>query len=377
MDMSWLGWNGSDIGALLSITNPILALAALVSLGLLWFSLRATRRWLTVSVGIFLHAVALLSIASYFQFGHFRFDRYINPHDVYHYYIGAKYSPEVGYTRQYCASAAADMEGRRLLAASEIRDLSNYKYIKVDQINDKLESCKARFSPSRWEEFKRDIEAFQDLVPTWKWQAMLKDKGYNATPAWTSIASRIANLVPIDTPWGRGIIVSIDLFLLALMFAGIGWAFGYRAMLLAVAFFGINYFTSCVHIKGAFMRFDWLVTLVLSVCAARKERFKTAGVLLGLSTASRFFPAVFAFGPLVLLVLGAWKTRKLDKQLVGFAAALVATSVLVVAATALDYRGVEPWQTFLHKMGLHNGDFSSSRVGFKYVFVHFLIGDVG
>ncbi len=41
-------------------------------------------------------ALAAVSVFAYFEFGWKRFDMYMNPHDVYHYYMGAKYSREHG-----------------------------------------------------------------------------------------------------------------------------------------------------------------------------------------------------------------------------------------------------------------------------------------
>src|SRR5512140_3556468 len=49
---------------------------------------------------------ALLAVANYVDFGVFRYGSYLNEWDFYHYYVGTKYAPELGYTKLYGATLA-------------------------------------------------------------------------------------------------------------------------------------------------------------------------------------------------------------------------------------------------------------------------------
>jgi hypothetical protein len=57
-----------------------------------------------------LAVAAVLSVAVYLDFGVFRYGTYLNEWDFYHYYLGSKYAPELGYTRLYGATLLADRE---------------------------------------------------------------------------------------------------------------------------------------------------------------------------------------------------------------------------------------------------------------------------
>jgi hypothetical protein len=51
-----------------------------------------------------------------------------------------------------------------------------------------------------------------------------------------------------------------------------------------------------VHMKGAFLRTDFVVALVGAMCMLRKGRHGLAGALVGTSSLIRVFPVIFLFG---------------------------------------------------------------------------------
>ncbi|MBI2421595.1 MAG: CapA family protein [Candidatus Hydrogenedentes bacterium] len=318
---------------------------------------------------VVLGVVALVSTMAYFEFGYLRYGQYMNPHDFYHYYIGTKYAPEVGYHNQYAASLVADFEGKKLFDPKQrIRNLETHGYTPVAQVLAQKDAIKAHFSPERWEDFKRDITWFQGRVPKAKWQQMLQDKGYNGTPVWTMVAGFLTNRISTGNDWGMRFLVAVDPILLAIMFAGIWWAFGLEVMLLAVCFFGTNFVMSFVHIKGALMRMDWVLGLVLGLCLLKKERYKSAGAVLAYSASARIFPLVFVFG---LGAKGLWElyeTRKVNRNYFQFFAVFAAVGLALVSLTFLDH-GTELFQEYQSKIGVHNNDISTTRVGFKYIYL--------
>src|SRR5689334_5822025 len=74
--------------------------------------------------------LALLGITScwcWWNFGHYHFEPMIHYHEMYHYYLGAKYAPELGFTRLYECTVVAEDEFAHLGPALErvpVRDLT-------------------------------------------------------------------------------------------------------------------------------------------------------------------------------------------------------------------------------------------------------------
>ncbi|MDP1589089.1 MAG: hypothetical protein Q8M07_15165, partial [Prosthecobacter sp.] len=230
------------------------------------------------------------------------------------------------------------------------------------------DAIKGRFTPERWEAFKQDIHYFRDRVPAAKWQQMLRDKGYNGTPVWSMTTGLLTNAIGTDNEAGIGLLIALDPILLALMFAAVWWAFGPWTALFAVAFFGTNFVTNFVHIKGALLRMDWVACLVISMCLLHKKHFKTAGVVLAYAAAARVFPFVFAFG---LGALACWElllSRRINRDYVRFFATFFVTAALLGGISYLYY-GSALWSEFIAKIGVHNADISTTRVGFKYIFL--------
>ena len=363
----------SDIIQLKAVLSPAVACAAIV-LVFVWCFLE---RWKVKSkipwavLGVVLLGGAILSVAIYFELGHFRYDRYINPHDTFHYYMGSKYSPELGYSHLYSSALVADMtEGRRLYSAkSTIRDQGNYRYVAVRTVLKDAQKYRALFSDERWDEFKKDIAFFQSIMPRQKWNRVLRDKGYNATPVWNMVARSLTNAYSTDSWWFVCYLLGLDLMLVAIMFVLIYAAFGWNAMALAVIFFGVNFFMTFVHIKGAILRLDWVTMLVMAVCMLKLGRYKTAGAMASYATLARVFPAIFLFGMGSKLVWEFFRTRKINRRYVEFFATFVIVAAVLVGASIVNDGDLHLWREFKEKISLHNNDLSSTRVGFKYIFL--------
>ncbi len=60
----------------------------------------------------------------------------------------------------------------------------------------------------------------------------------------------------------------------------------------------------------------------------------------------------------------------LDLRYIGFFASFAVVSVILVLGTALADGGFQLWNNFFEKIALHNSDISTTRAGFKYIFVH-------
>ena len=340
---------------------------ALIVLFALWDRLGLARGRRRLGAALVLLAVA--AGGAYFEFGHQRYERYMNPHDVYHYYLGSKYAPELGYYGLYGATLVADSElGGGFPMRDSIRDLRDHSYMPGRIALADANTYKARFSPERWDAFKQDVAYFRSIVPPGKWRVMLRDKGYNGTPVWSMVAGAFTNVVPTTSQWGMLALASADVALIAVALGFVWWAFGLRVMLFALIFFGTNFVMSFVHIKGALFRLDWVAATVIALCLLRKDRPALAGIALGYAAAVRVFPLIFAFGIGARMLWRLFQERRLDPRYVYFFVTLACTGVvLALAAWALYGTGL--WREFFAKIAVHNADISTTRVGFKYIFL--------
>src|SRR5450432_506316 len=95
-------WRSIDNDAMLVMKGAIAAAGAVLLLT--WAILHFKRKGRTLRAfrGKLLAPLLLLGACSFFaywNFFHFHFDRYEHDWDSYHYYVGAKYFRELGYTR--------------------------------------------------------------------------------------------------------------------------------------------------------------------------------------------------------------------------------------------------------------------------------------
>ena len=147
----------------------------------------------------------------------------------------------------------------------------------------------------------------------------------------------------------------------------IAWAFGWRASLYSIIFFGTTYMMAYTHIRGAFLRLDWVTLLVMSTCLIKRGHYNTAGVLMAYAGFARMFPLVFAFGLGVKFFFDFIKTWKLNRNYLGFFCTFGATIIFLGIASVVVDGGVDHWKAFFSKIKLHDGDLSPMRVGFKYI----------
>ena len=325
---------------------------------------RITRRVLLVVLGI----SAVLAVATYLDFGVFRYGSYLNEWDFYHYYVGTKYAPELGYTNLYGATLAADREAglRYHHPRGEIRDLATAQIRDVASVTAEAERYRNRFSPARWREFVADITWFKTQLPENRWSLILADHGYNGTPAWSFVVGGlITRHLSVHSPAGRWLMLLLDPLLLVGAVVAVAWAFGVRAALLVVVFVGTHYLLSWGHLKGALLRTDFAMCSLVAVCLVKKERHKIAGALLGWAILSRVFPAFLLIGPAVLLAQGWWRTHRLDRQLLGLFASCALTVGIVVLGSCVYFGGTEIWHEWSGKIALHYAGGSDWDLGYR------------
>ncbi len=315
--------------------------------------------------------LALLSIVAYFDFGVYpKFGRFQNPHDFFHYYLGSKYSPEVGYYDLYECVVVADAEmhaGRP--SQTSVRSMEDYRFESARDVMRRADKYRGLFSDARWAGFKDDLRYFRSILGPRRIRSVVRDKGYNATPVWNMVARQFTCRVPALSEGGMLFLVALDLILLGLMFLFIGWAFGLHAMLFSIIFFGSMFMMSQTHIRGALLRLDWVALLVMSVCMLKLGRYKTAGAMMGYAGMARIFPFVFVFGLGVKFLIDFAGTRRFNKSYLSFFTVFAITVAALLGLSIIHDGGIDHWQSFFKKIALHDGDLSPMRVGFRYIFL--------
>jgi hypothetical protein len=327
---------------------------------------RTVRRILLVIVGI----AALLSVAVFLDFGVFRYGTYLNEWDFYHYYVGTKYAPELGYTKLYGATLLADREaGQRYHnPQSQIRDLLTAELRPVESVWVESARYRGAFSDERWRELVADVTWFRQQLPEQRWSLLLVDHGYNGTPAWSFVVGALLTRhLSVRAGVQRWLMLLLDPALLLATAAVVGWAFGLRSAFLLVIFIGTHYLMSWGHMKGALLRTDFAMCSVLAVCLVKKERHKLAGVLLGWAILSRIFPGFFLVGPVVLLLWGWVRERRLQRSWLCLLSTCAGTVALVVAGSCLYFGGIEIWREWSQKIALHYAGGSDWDMGFRSV----------
>jgi hypothetical protein len=292
----------------------------------------------------------------WWNFGAFHHPGFGHPSDTFHYYVGSKYFPELGYQRLYRCTAIADVEAglREQVEKRYLRDLESNQLVAAAAAIQHPETCTSHFSPERWAEFQRDIAWFRDRLPPRRWHTIQTDHGYNATPVWTALGGSLANLAPASE---RSLLVLrlIDPLLLAAIWGAVALAFGWRVACVAALYWGTNYPAQYGWTGGSFLRQDWLAGILLALCALRRGRPATAGALLAFAIAMRMFPVFVAAGFGVKAGVAMLQARRLHlapdhrRLLAGALAAGTALFALSLAAGG----GARAWGDFIADSRAH------------------------
>jgi len=313
-------------------------------------------------------ALGLLAVLSFCANYNFFFSTGIHKHEFFHYYLGAKFAPELGYYEIYrCSVAAAFEQGfQERDPLFQVTDLRNNDTRMFWVIVPRSPRCDGAFSPPRWEAFKTDVARFREILGP-EWRRVLLDHGYNPTPIWTLIGRPFAWLFPVEMS-SLWILGRLDLALVLILLAAIGWAFGFEAACIAAIAWGANPHTRYQWIGDAFLRNVWLSTSMLGLCLLRRGRYRGAGALLTLSSLLRIFPALFVFG-YVLRQLRLWlRSGSLDPGFRRFSVtALITGLVLVIGAAAAAGRGPGVYLEFSRRISALNAFVPDNGFGLRHL----------
>ncbi|MSP25229.1 MAG: hypothetical protein EXR75_08705 [Myxococcales bacterium] len=356
-------------------------------------------RWKKI-VGV---TLALAAITAYFNGFSFGYPRYYHRWDQYHYYMGAKYFPELGYKNLYkCAAIAedelgtlkveldrpagdvaaptqvVDMRAEMRDPDKKVRDLpgqfasefgGDNLLVPVQPILAHPEQCRDLFSATRWEAYKNDVAFFRVVSGKQYWTDMQKDHGFNPPPVWTIAGKVFSELAPTSVQFMQ-FLATLDLIYLAGMFIVLWWGFGWRVFAAGAIFWGCQSSAPFYWTGGAFLRQDWLFFSVLSVACIRRRHFKVAGAALVYAGLLRIFPGLVVIGTLVPVLAHVVEKRRMHadhrRMLVGGCLAAALLIPLSVALTAKD-----SYKTFFqHTIQTHDKTPLTNHMGLQVVVAH-------
>jgi hypothetical protein len=352
------------------------------------------KRWAphrTVSLAT-LGFCAFTAFGTYYHFGMPQFfdqakgrRTLVHTWDMRHYYPVAKYFKELRFDGLYLASLAAYIDNTPgftpdRLHKVHLRDLRDAEMRTGDEVASQLPAIRARFTPERWEEFKRDMKYFSDTMGGTDYLGSMQDHGGNATPVWILPAYFMFNVAPA----GELIISLAGLIdpILVLLFFYVMWrTFGLRIALYVIVIWGAtDFYNFGSNLMGSTLRQDWLVALGFGACALKKGRYALGGVLMAYGGLIRAFPAMATFFflvPMAWFAFDSWLVRRRlpsvaewragqRPALRAFAGAAICVIVLVAATSALfGVRG--SWVAWKEKIEVHATGPSTNNVGLRNV----------
>ncbi len=364
LTMVWsLPWRGLEFIYVKRVNLLIAAVAALVLVlrhyRVAWT--RDRRRWRLVLA--LLAAFAGVNYLNYFAFHGHGQRTFVHLHDVAHYYLGAKYYAELGYTDLYTAMLRAEAElYDDRFKTIEARDLATYEQVHIRFLLERSGPVKAAFTAERWDGFRRDVAVFRDRLDR-HYGKVLLDHGFNPTPVWALFGGALASRVPAGSQRGILLLTLLDPLLLVLSFAAVRWAFGIETTLLAILHFSVVFGATFGWTGGAFGRYVWFFAVVAGLACLHRRRYLPAGALLALATMLRVFPALLMAPLLFKAAAAAWQRRELPRRYRQLFAAFAGTCVLLFALTALLPRGLDHWAEFRANMEQHVANISPNVVG--------------
>jgi len=312
--------------------------------------------------GQLLGIAAAVAAAAWFNFGLFHGAGYVHYWEQFHYFLGSKYFPEVGYDGLYAASMAAQAESSPQLPIQPfIRDLRTNKVVPPHSVPEHKAEVRARFSAERWRSFVEDNRHFLESNDLDYLRQIRTDHGYNPTPTWTFVARLADRFVPAS----RGnleLLGAIDPILLLVTFVIVFRTYGRRVGCLALIVFGLGYPWRFDWVGGAFLRQDWLAAVVVGICMLKRERFALAGALFAYASMVRIFPALFLFGLAVVAARGVVRRERL-RWAARFAGGFALAGAVCFGAGCLAGRGAAAWPEFARNLAKHQGTWLTNNVG--------------
>ncbi len=346
----------------------VIALAGLALLG--WGrAARDMRLRVWIGLGLTVILVAGFWVQSSRQASHLGEPRQMYVWGLFHYYLGAKYFDELGYTKLYEEAVKADHQNRNRFAELDtIRDLETYKNKSSRRL--KSEPRDPAWSDERWEEFTADLDYIVKQRKGDYWWGVLRDRGYNATPAWNLFGQTLTNAISIRNMPGQTFLVLLDVIVMLIAFGVSVHAYGWnRSVLVAAAFY--LWFGNPARVMGQMYVLDWFAATWIGVSLWRLQKPKAAGVALGYAAMVRVFPVLLLAGPVIHAAISLIRRRELPRMSRDVLLGAMATMLVLFLASGLRTdHGFGVWKMFAGNIAHHSSShvYGSRRLGLEHMF---------
>lgn len=337
---------------------PWFAVAAAATWGLGWAVERRTaraQRWPTVLLVALALAGAGLATAQDLHRSVRVGDRY-RAWNAYHYVLGSKYFPELGYTDLYAATLAADDRARaqhlepRLDGVRWTRDMRTYQVIARREAVAALD--RSDLPDATLDALHHDLRGLLPFLDDDTWGEVLADLGYNPAPAWPVVGRPLATALGTHGT-GRWVLLQLDLPLFALMIGMLWWGWGPRVAAAAVLYVTLVGFNRA-RLIGGFLQYDWLASLITAMALHRRGHGASAGVALSWGAMTRVFPGFLIFPALATLVVGTLRGREVPRRTRRFAIAFTAACAVWFVLSHTTGRGLATWPEWFEGIRLHS-----------------------
>jgi hypothetical protein len=159
----------------------------------------------------------------------------------------------------------------------------------------------------------------------------------------------------------------IDSVLLVLMWVVTLWAFGWRATCVAMLWWGFNFPARFYWNGGSFLRYDWILWMVIGICLLRKNYHFSAGLALTYATLLRIFPG-FIVATLILKALARIVRRRrviISRGHLRFAAGCILALAILIPASGWATGGLDAWPEFAANSKKHLSTALTNNMGLK------------
>jgi hypothetical protein len=345
-------------------TNALMGLVALVAAVVL-LAPRKGRRAAPSRAGTAL-LLAFVGFAGVLYFYGSRLGKTHYPwfHDSYHYLLGAKYFPEVGYSGLYGCHLVADAERPvpRYAPGDTVTDLAVDRPSTAAAVRAAAD-CSA-FTPARWAEFQRDTTFFDTVAR----KDILRDRGYNGTPFHTVVVRALFGR------WDIGYetmvaLTFVDIALISVLLAAVTWAFGWRIGAIFAVFFFTNFADRFNFVGASCFRYAWIACLGVGVALLEKGRTASSAVLVSTAAMLSAFPALFLSGIGLKAASDAISAGRIAPRHARFLTAAALSALAFFGLSLMQPHALRSYGDFLSVMKIHSQADSDLRVGFRYDFL--------
>jgi hypothetical protein len=222
-------------------------------------------------------------------------EKVIHRHEQFHFYFGAKYFEQIRYDGLYDATYLAYRENRIIPSGAdiEVRDPLTFTLQSATSRESQQKAVRSRFTYAEWQDFTRDIALFTANTSTQQNLSYVTDHGNTGSPLWAAVARPfVASTIPTD-----GVLIFL---------ATLDWVLLFCALVLVARWIGfvpagvaaITILTMPLvngYLTGSFLRYDWLVALLVGIAGLHRKNYATAGIACAYAVLSRIFPIVFPF----------------------------------------------------------------------------------